>query len=339
MTGPGDPLRPPEPADLARDLPGLPDDLARVDAALRDAVQTPDPFLAEVATHLIGAGGKRLRPTLTIVSAYACTAAPTTDAALTGSVACELVHLGSLYHDDVIDEAETRRGVPSVNARWSNIVAILAGDFLLARASSLAASLGADVASLLAATIGELCRGQVLELQHLFDVDRSEEDYASAIEGKTAALFATSCRIGGMVSGVGDATLDALTRFGRHLGMCFQIVDDVLDLSSTDDALGKHAGQDLLEGIYTLPVIHVLRESPELRDLLGGPLDAAQLDTARTLAVGALSTGSTAVELALDVARDHAVKARDALDGTDGLDPDVCRTLGRLVDGLVHRER
>ena len=114
-------------------------------------------------------------------------------------MAVELVHLGSLYHDDVIDEAETRRGVPSVNARWSNIVAILAGDYLLARASALAASLGADVAALLAATIGELCRGQVLELQHLFDVDRSEETYASAIEGKTASLFATSCRIGGMV--------------------------------------------------------------------------------------------------------------------------------------------
>ncbi len=348
MTGPGEPLRPPGPAELAVDLPALPDDLLRVDAALRESVQTPDPFLAEVATHLIGAGGKRLRPTLTLVSAYTSRAAdpdgtdgagrPSTDDALTGSVACELVHLGSLYHDDVIDEAETRRGVPSVNARWSNIVAILAGDFLLARASSLAASLGADVASLLAATIGELCRGQVLELQHLFDVERSEEDYSSAIEGKTAALFATSCRIGGMVSGVGDATLDALTRFGRHLGMCFQIVDDVLDLSSTDDALGKHAGQDLLEGIYTLPVIYVLRESPELRDLLGGPLDPEQLDAARALALAPLASGSTAVDTALGVARDHAVKASDALEGADGLDPDVCRTLGRLVDGLVHRE-
>ena len=257
---------------------------------------------------------------------------------VTGAVACELVHLGSLYHDDVIDEAVTRRGVPSVNARWSNIVAILAGDFLLARASSLAASLGADVAALLAATIGELCRGQVLELQHLFDVDRSEEDYSSAIEGKTAALFATSCRIGGMVSGVSDPTLDALTRFGRHLGMCFQIVDDVLDLSSTDAALGKHAGQDLLEGIYTLPVIYMLRESGELRELLGGPLDPDQLDDARAIALGTLATGSTAVDVALDVARDHAVKAGDALEGADGLDPGVCRTLGRLVEGLVSRE-
>src|SRR4051794_3855855 len=346
MTGPGEPLRPPGPAELAADLPALPDDLVRVDAALRESVQSPDPFLAEVATHLIGAGGKRLRPTLTLVSAYASRGGASSsgpgaaaDEALTGSVACELVHLGSLYHDDVIDEAETRRGVPSVNARWSNIVAILAGDFLLARASSLAASLGADVASLLAATIGELCRGQVVELQHLFDVDRSEVDYSSAIEGKTAALFATSCRIGGMVSAVGDATLDALTRFGRHLGMCFQIVDDVLDLSSTDDALGKHAGQDLLEGIYTLPVIYVLRESTELRDLLGGPLDPEQLDAARAFALGPLAVGSTAVELALGVARDHAVKASDALEGADGLDPDVCRTLGRLVDGLVHRER
>jgi heptaprenyl diphosphate synthase len=333
MTGPGEPLRPPGPADLATHLPTLPGDLERVDVALRDSVQTPDPFLADVAVHLIGAGGKRLRPTLTLCSAYASTtgaAAPATDDALTGAVACELVHLGSLYHDDVIDEAETRRGVPSVNARWSNIVAILAGDFLLARASSLAASLGADVASLLAATIGELCRGQVLELQHLFDVERSEEDYSSAIEGKTAALFATSCRIGGMVSGVGEATLDALTRFGRHLGMCFQIVDDVLDLSSTDDALGKHAGQDLIEGIYTLP---------ELRELRGGPLDAEQLVSARELTLGPLQSGSTGVELALGVARDHAVKASDALDGADDLDPEVCRTLARLVDGLVHRER
>ncbi len=336
MTRPG---YPPNPAVTVRLAP-IAADLERVESALHESVQTSDPFLAEVSAHLISAGGKRIRPTLTLCAAYAAAGAESaaTEAAITGSVSVELVHLGSLYHDDVIDEAETRRGVPSVNARWSNIVAILAGDFLLARASSLAASLGADVAALLAATIGELCRGQVLELQHLFDVDRSEEDYASAIEGKTAALFATSCRIGGMVSGGGDPTLDALTRFGRHLGMCFQIVDDVLDLSSTDAALGKHAGQDLLEGIYTLPVIYMLRESAPLRALLGHPLDPAQRDEARALALGTLATGSTAVEVALGVARDHAVKARDALDGADGLDPGVGQTLGRLVGGLVHRE-
>jgi heptaprenyl diphosphate synthase len=335
MTGPASPKRPTLPAGLHDELPGLAGDLERVDAHLRESVSSADPFLAEVAAHLVGAGGKRLRPTLTLCAAYAATGDRNAalDGAITGGVACELVHLGSLYHDDVIDEAETRRGVPSVNARWNNIVAILAGDFLLARASSLAASLGADVAALLAATIGELCRGQVLELQHLFDVDRSEEQYASAIEGKTAALFATSCRIGGMVTGVPAPTLDALTSFGHHLGMCFQIVDDVLDLTSTDDALGKHAGQDLLEGIYTLPVIFTMREHPELRELLGQPLDDGELARARDLTVG-----NGAMELSMGVAGDHAVKATEALDGADGLDPATCATLVQLVEGLVGRE-
>lgn len=316
------------------ELAPLAPDMERVEAELRAAVDNEDRFLGEVAQHLVAAGGKRLRPALTLCAAYAASGATAASAAaVTGGVACELVHLGSLYHDDVIDEAATRRGVPSVNARWSNIVAILAGDYLLARASSLAASLGADVAALLAATIGELCRGQVLELQHLFDAGRTEESYSSAIEGKTAALFATSCRIGGMVSDVDEPTLDALTRFGHHLGMCFQVVDDVLDLTSTDDALGKHAGQDLLEGIYTLPVIYTMRDHPELRDLLGAPLDDAQLEQAREITV---SNG--AMELSMDVANDHAVKASEALEGADDLDPATCATLIKLVDGLVGRD-
>jgi len=316
-------------------LTPLAGDMERVERELRASVDSEDRFLGEVAQHLVAAGGKRLRPALTLCAAYAAAGASTASAAaVTGGVACELVHLGSLYHDDVIDEAETRRGVPSVNARWSNIVAILAGDFLLARASALAASLGADVAALLAATIGELCRGQVLELQHLFDAGRSEESYASAIEGKTAALFATACRIGGMVSDVDEPTLDALTRFGHHLGMCFQVVDDVLDLTSTDEALGKHAGQDLLEGSYTLPVIYAIEASAELRALLGGPLDGDRFAEARSLI-----TANGAIDAALAVARDHAKKASEALAGADELDPTVTASLCRLVDTLVTRDR
>jgi heptaprenyl diphosphate synthase len=329
-----DDVRPAETLELAP----LADDLARVEARLHDAVRHPDQFLGDVASHLVAAGGKRIRPTLTLCAAYASSTgaapSPVSDQAVTGAVAVELVHLGSLYHDDVIDEAETRRGVPSVNARWSNIVAILSGDYLLARASALAASLGADVAGLLADTIGELCRGQVLELQHLYDVTRSEEDYQSTIEGKTAALFATACRIGGMVSRVDEPTLDALTRYGHHLGMCFQIVDDCLDLTATEEALGKHVGQDLVEGIYTLPVIYALGACDSLRDLLGAPLDPARLMEARTLA---MSDG--AVPSALDVARDHATKAGEALAGAESLDADVTAGLRRLVEGLVSRDR
>lgn len=315
-------------------LDPLAGDLVRVEEALRAAVRSDDRFLAEVAGHLVGAGGKRLRPALALGAAYAVSGvAPAPDDVVTGAVSVELVHLGSLYHDDVIDEAQTRRGVPSVNARWSNIVAILAGDFLLARASDLAASLGADVAGLLARTIGELCRGQVLELQHGFDAGRSEEAYLSAIAGKTGALFATSCRVGGMVSGLAAPGLDALDRFGHHLGMCFQIVDDVLDTTASTEDLGKPAGNDLLEGVYTLPLIYAVERRPELRDLLGSRLDDSALEQ-----VLGIVRSCGAVEEATGAARDHATKAVEALRGaSDGLDPAVVEALSRLVDGLVVR--
>ncbi len=314
-------------------LAPLPGDLARCETRLADAVDHDDKLLGEVASHLLQAGGKRLRPTLAICAAYAAGGAqPASADVLTGAASVELVHLGSLYHDDVIDEAETRRGVPSVNARWSNITAILAGDFLLARASSLAASLGADVAALLADTIGELCRGQVLELQYLFNAERDEETYLSSIEGKTASLLATAARVGGMVSEVNPATLDALTQFGHHLGMCFQIVDDVLDLTQSEEQLGKPSGNDLHEGVYTLPVIYAARGDATLLAMLGRRLDWPDVESARKLVLAGDAIGA-----ATAVAQAHAAKARDALDGAEGLDAAVCDRLGAMVDGLVTR--
>src|SRR3954469_3878436 len=180
-------------------LPGLEDDLCRVDEALRRSVRSEDPFLSEVASHLITAGGKRLRPAMAVAAAAAGGAVITEDV-VQGAVAVELVHLGSLYHDDVMDDADTRHGVPSVNARWGNLVAIVAGDFLLARASELAAALGTEVAQLLAATIGRLCEGQVAELRTAYDVNRTEEAYLVSIAGKTAALMAASSRIGALAA-------------------------------------------------------------------------------------------------------------------------------------------
>jgi len=316
-------------APLARDL-------ERVEARLREAVSADDRFLGEAAGHLLAAGGKRLRPTLCLGAAYAVfgAGAPASADAVTGGAAVELVHLGSLYHDDVIDEAEMRRGVPSVNARWSNIVAILAGDYLLAQASALAASLGADVAALLAETIGELCRGQVLELQYLFDAERTEDSYLSAIEGKTASLMATSCRVGGMVSKVSADTLDALTQFGQHLGMCFQVVDDVLDLTQTEAELGKPVGNDVHEGVYTLPVIYALQSDrgDELRALLGRKLERPDVEKV----VGLVARPDT-VDAAMAVARTHATKATEALTGATELDADVCNRLRTLVNGLILR--
>src|ERR671913_115280 len=265
------------------DAPGMAQARDRVEKRLLGAVETGDAAMTEMASHLIRAGGKRQRPLFAVVAAATRTGVEggadgevaVLDDAVTGGVSVELVHIGSLYHDDVIDESPTRRTVDSVNARWGNLRAILAGDFLLARASELAASLGTEVAGLLAATIGRLCEGEVRELQFAYQVDRAEADYVAAIEGKTAALYSTACRIGGLVAGFPRHHIDALTGFGLHYGMAFQVVDDVLDVVATADELGKPAGHDMAEGIYNLPVLRTMPgpDGDELRGLLGAPLD------------------------------------------------------------------
>jgi heptaprenyl diphosphate synthase len=264
-------------------LAGMDADRVRIEAALQASVVTSDPYLTEIASHLVVAGGKRLRPVLS-VAASQLHGEPASDDAVRGGVACELVHLGSLYHDDVMDEAPTRRGVETVNAKWGNLQAILAGDLLLSRASEIAASLGTEVAALLARTIGWLCEGQIEELRHTYDVGRVESSYLSSIHGKTASLYGTSARVGGIVAGFDPATIDALTSYGNAYGMVFQIVDDILDVVATDSQLGKPAGHDMVEGVYTLPVLRTLAgggpAADELRELLGRPLDAVARDQA-----------------------------------------------------------
>ena len=314
-------------------LPRLEADLAILEEALRQSVETGDPFLTDVAGHLIGAGGKRLRPALTLASAAAGGAETTADV-VQGGVSVELVHLGSLYHDDVMDEATSRRGVESVNAHWGNLVAILAGDFLLARASEIAASLGTEVAGLLAATIGRLCEGQVGEIQSAFDVARSEEAYLASIAGKTASLMAASCRIGALTAGLDRSRVEALTAFGHAFGMVFQIRDDLLDVVASDGSLGKPAGQDLVEGTYSLPVIYALADAdagPELRALLGRPVNGPERDKAR-----AIVRSTHAIGAAKAVGRRYADEAAEAVRALPpGPVVDAMAALGRrLLDDV-----
>lgn len=295
-------------------VPAMDADRERIERAMRQAVVTSDDYLTEIASHLIVAGGKRLRPVLTVVAAQVGGAVATDDVVL-GGVACELVHLGSLYHDDVMDESPTRRGVETVNAKWGNLQAILAGDFLLARASEIAASLGTEVAGLLARTIGWLCEGQIEELRHTYDPDRTESSYLTSIHGKTASLYGTAARIGGIVADLPRDHIDALTAYGDAYGMIFQIVDDVLDITATDEQLGKPAGHDLVEGVYTLPVLRTLAaggpNADELRGLIGRPLDEAQRD--RALAIVRSNHGvASAVETAGSYV-DRALAACDVL--------------------------
>ncbi len=314
-------------------LPIQEEDLAQLEQCLRESVLGDDAFLNEVASHLIQAGGKRLRPSLAIAASY-LRAGETTAEILLGGVSVELVHLASLYHDDVMDEATRRRSVESVNARWGNLVAIVAGDFLLARSAEIAAGLGTEVAGLLAATLARLCQGQVAEVRAAFQTDRDERDYLRCISDKTAALMSTSCRIGALTAGLDRAQIDDLSDFGEAFGMVFQIRDDVLDVVATESELGKPPGQDLAEGIYTLPVQRALADravGPRLRDLLGQPLDQAEREEAR-----ALVAASPGIAAAHEIARDYAETAASAAGRLgEGLVPKALAELGyNVVDDL-----
>ncbi len=291
-------------------LPTAERDSERIETCLLETVQiSGDAYLTEIASHLIKAGGKRQRPHFTVAAAATGLAdgVPVHDDVVRGGVAVELVQVGSLYHDDVMDEAQLRRQVSSVNARWGNLRAILAGDFLLAKASEIAASLGTEVAGLLASTIGELCKGQVAELQTLYDINRTEEQYYPSIAGKTASLFSAATRIGGIVAGSDRDTIDRLTEFGRYYGMAFQVIDDILDVIATDEQLGKPAGKDMLEGVYSLPVIHTLASSSgdQLRALLkDGLTEADRHDAIECVRMG------PGVDSALSIAEGFVEKAQ-----------------------------
>ncbi len=322
------------PVDLL-DLPGLAESLAIMEDRLDEAVRVGDPFLDQVTTHLIAAGGKRLRPALALAAASAGAGpAGNLDPSSTrgadqiqGAVAVELVHLASLYHDDVMDEAVVRRNVASVNARWGNLVAIVAGDFLLARSAELAAALGAEIAGLLAATLGALCQGQIQEVQTAFQASRTKKQYRAAIEGKTAALMGTSCRIGALTGGVSSTDIDALTSYGREFGMAFQVRDDILDVTSGESELGKPAGQDLAEGIYTLPVLYALADpevAPELSALLGQPLAEPERDKAR-----AAIQASSGIREAVRECRQYARRASSIASRLEA------RPLGEALDRLA----
>jgi heptaprenyl diphosphate synthase len=290
-------------------LPIPTSDLDRLEEALGLAVVGDDPFLNEVASHLIGAGGKRLRPALTIAAA-ALGGTEASEETLLGGVSVELVHLASLYHDDVMDEAVRRRGVESVNARWGNLVAVVAGDFLLARSAEIAASLGTEIAGLLASTLARLCHGQVAEVRSAYSIEREEKDYLGAIADKTAALMSTACRIGGLTARLDRSQVDALTTFGECFGMVFQIRDDILDVVATEEELGKPPGQDLVEGVYTLPVLRALADpvdGPELREILGGRLSGEELGLARKIV-----TRSPGIAAAEEVAARYAAEAAEA---------------------------
>lgn len=283
--------------------------LIKVEDVLRTVVRSDVEFVNQAALHLVKAGGKRFRPLFTLLSAQF--ADGNTDEVVTAAAAVELVHLATLYHDDVMDEATMRRGAKSVNARWDNTIAILTGDFLFAHASGLVADLGSRAARIIAETMGQLVTGQMRETVGPAPGDDPVQHYLDVIGQKTGSLIATSGRYGGMFSNAAPEHTEALHRFGDLIGTAFQISDDIIDIASPADESGKTPGTDLREGVRTLPMHYALALDPDprLAELLAGPVSDDDVDEALTLL-----RKSPGLEQAVRTLGDYADRARAELE-------------------------
>ncbi len=254
------------------------DGLNQVEDILRSRIEGKYLFANETSRHLIVAGGKRFRPLITLLGSMVGDGA--NEAVIKAAAVCELTHLATLYHDDVMDEAPLRRGVPSANSRWGNSVAILTGDYLFAKMSQILAELGPEAVKLQADTFERLVIGQIMETQGpQFGVDPLQH-YLQVVADKTGSLIATSLRFGAMFAGCSKDEVETITVFGEKIGVAFQLADDVIDIASDSHESGKTPGTDLREGIPTLVTLNAMNSNDpkdsKLKDLLSGPIKSEE---------------------------------------------------------------
>jgi heptaprenyl diphosphate synthase len=308
--------------------------VARVEQLMEAELGKADELMAEAVHHLFLAGGKRFRPLFTVLSASLGPEPDAWQVSVAGAV-IEMVHLATLYHDDVMDEAQVRRGAPSANARWGNNIAILAGDYLFATASRLVSRLGPEAVLVIADTFAQLVTGQMRETRGAAEGVDSVEHYLKVVYEKTACLIAASGRFGATFSGADDEQIERLARLGGIVGMAFQISDDIIDIDSDPDESGKVPGTDLREGVHTLPVFYALREigpdADRLRALLTGPIE----DDGLVAEALTLLRASAGMVKARETVRGYAEQARQELAQL----PDVAgrRAMASLVDYTVNR--
>ncbi len=309
--------------------------LEQVEARLREAAETADPYVTEAAQHLLAAGGKRFRPMLVAVTSHF--GDPNRRELIDAATVLELTHLATLYHDDVMDEASLRRGAVSANARWGNSLAILVGDYLFARAAEISAGLGTDAVRIQAQTFARLVQGQIAETVGPREADPVHH-HLRVLADKTGSLIATCARFGEMFSGSPSSVVEAVTAYGETLGLAFQLSDDLLDISSDSTDSGKTPGTDLREGIATLPVLYALSSQDgdpaalRLRELLtSGPL----IDDDLHAEALELLRDSSALKQARETVRGYAELARRQLQPL----PDVParRALESLCDVIADR--
>ncbi|MFC4496669.1 polyprenyl synthetase family protein [Streptomyces ovatisporus] len=312
--------------------------LAAVEEGLFEATKSDVPFITGAAQHLVRAGGKRFRPLLVMLGAQF--GDPHAPGVVPSAVVVELTHLATLYHDDVMDEADVRRGVPSANVNWTNSVAVLTGDFLFARASQILADLGPEAVRIQAEAFERLVTGQIMETAGPGEGRDPVQHYLDVIAGKTGSLIAVAGRFGALMSGADESAVSILTQYGERVGTAFQLADDVLDIASDSHESGKTPGTDLREGIPTLPVLHLRMRaaSPEgtaedraLCELLDGDLTD---DARHAEALAGLRTHPALEQARRDTVR-YADEARETLRPL----PDCAAkaALSQLCDAVVHR--
>ena len=312
--------------------------LADVEEGLIEATKSDVPFITDAARHLVRAGGKRFRPLLVMLGAQF--GDPYAPGVVPSAVVVELTHLATLYHDDVMDQADVRRGVPSANANWGNSVAVLTGDFLFSRASHMLADLGPDAVRIQAEAFERLVTGQILETAGPQAEQDPIDHYLDVIAGKTGSLVAVACRFGAMMAGSEESHVSVLTQYGERMGVAFQLADDVLDIASDSTESGKTPGTDLREGIATLPVLHLRARAahpdatPEDRRLCA-LLDGDLTDDGRHAEALAGLRAHPALEQARRDTVRYADEARDMLAPLPECSAKAA--LSGLCDSVVHR--
>ncbi len=296
---------------VARDLAAP--DMQRVDGMIRQRLHSDVVLINAIAEHIVGGGGKRLRPTLHVLAARA--AGFTGDAHIELAAVIEFIHTATLLHDDVVDDSELRRGRKTANAAWGNAASVLVGDFLYSRAFQMMVELNRmRVMQILADTTNSIAEGEVLQLLNIGKAETSEAAYMQVIERKTAVLFAAATQLGGVLAGLPDAQCLALRRYGMQLGAAFQIADDLLDYVSDTNTLGKTIGSDLAEGKPTLPLIYAIeRSTPMQAELLRNAITSKRMAALDVILAAIRDSG--ALERTRLRAQSHAEAAHAALAG------------------------
>jgi octaprenyl-diphosphate synthase len=309
------------------------DDLLAVDRVIRQRLASDVALVNQIAEHIVSSGGKRLRPLVSVVVARACDCPDPRYPEAAAII--EFIHTATLLHDDVVDSSKLRRGRDTANAVWGNEPSVLVGDYVYSRAFEMMVSLGnMRIMDVMASATNKIAEGEVLQLMNAHDPDTTEERYFEVIYRKTAKLFEAGAQVAAILSGKGSAVEAAMTRYGKHLGTAFQLIDDVLDYNADVEELGKSLGADLAEGKPTLPLIYALKHgSPEQSAVIRASIEQGNVVELNRITSAIESTGGLAYTARL--ARREASEAIEALSVLP--DSPYKQALRELADFAVDR--